>query len=115
MHKLFAFLCLLLPLSACGNGLPDTPDENALILDVRTLQEWQISRLADAQLLPYDEISEGIAQFSSDLEQPIYLYCRSGNRASHALRDLQRLGYTQVYNLGSVRDASTYLGKDVLR
>ncbi len=115
LKALIASLFTLSLLSACGQSLPDTPDSDALVIDVRTQQEWGISRISDAVLIPYDQISSQIASQTTDLEQPIFLYCRSGNRASHAKRDLERLGYTQVFNIGSLRDASEYLQRNIER
>lgn len=42
-----------------------------------------------------------------DPARPVALYCVSGARSSRAAEVLRGLGYTRVYNLGSLRDWQT--------
>lgn len=74
----------------------------ALILDVRTEEEYEEGHIPSAVLLPLDEL-EGRAEAElTDKEQTILIYCRSGARAGEAARILQDLGYTHVYNFGGI-------------
>jgi NADPH-dependent 2,4-dienoyl-CoA reductase/sulfur reductase-like enzyme/rhodanese-related sulfurtransferase len=73
-----------------------------LVVDVRTLGEWNRGHLAGAQLLPVDDVRWELEQLPRD--RRIVLYCRTGFRAHLALRALVESGYRDVANLtgGSV-------------
>lgn len=88
--------------------------EQPLVIDVRTQAEWQQGHLDEAILIPHTEIGEQIVEYTVDLEQPIYLYCRSGNRAGYAQTILQSLGYENVYNLGSLAQAASKLERPII-
>ena len=72
-----------------------------LLLDARTLEEYQVSHLSNAKLVPNcleDLIDEGI-----DYSTPIVVYCSVGYRSSAIARCLQSVGYQNVFNLsGSI-------------
>lgn len=85
----------------------------ALVIDVRSQEEWNSGHLEDAILLPHTDIANQIVEYSADPQQVIYLYCRSGNRAGYAKTLLEELGYENVYNLGSVQQASETLGLSI--
>jgi len=68
-----------------------------LVLDVRTLGEWNKGHLAGAQHLPVDDVRFELAQVSRD--RRIVLYCRTGFRAHLALRTLKENGHTDVANV----------------
>lgn len=76
-------------------------ETRAVLLDVRTPAEHLERRIPGSINLPLDEI--GMIKFKvTDLNTPIYLYCRSGNRSRSALGILQKLGYTNVYDIGGI-------------
>ena len=76
-------------------------DANAVLIDVRTPAEYAEKRIPGSINLPLDEI--GKIKFKvTDLNRPIYLYCRSGNRSHSALGILQKLGYTIVHDIGGI-------------
>ena len=95
----------------CADKLADKP----LLIDVRTDSEWQEGHLEGAILIPYDKIGEGIAKVAPDRKTAINLYCRSGRRSGIALETLKKLGYEDVSNVGSVRDASEKLKIKVVK
>jgi rhodanese-related sulfurtransferase len=70
-----------------------------LILDVRTAREYDRSHLANAQLIPVGVFQNSLDEIKADKEDPIFLYCRSGNRSTVASRILIDAGYKQVINL----------------
>ena len=41
----------------------------------------------------------------SDKNTPVYIYCRSGRRAGTAVEKLKAMGYTDLHNLGGLKDA----------
>ena len=68
-------------------------DENALILDVRTQEEYEGSHIPGALLLPLDKIKEGDFTGLDDKDQLILIYCRTGRRAEDAAVILAENGY----------------------
>jgi phage shock protein E len=77
-----------------------------LIIDVRTVREWNNGHLDGAVLIPYEQIGERIGAVVKDKSQRIYLYCRSGRRSQIAKESLEKLGYKDVVNLGSQESAA---------
>jgi rhodanese-related sulfurtransferase len=73
---------------------------NILLLDVRTLEEFNQGYIAGAVLSPYDALETMFRE--QDKSRAIVLYCRSGNRSSIALRTLTRMGYTNVSDFGGI-------------
>lgn len=67
-----------------------------VIIDVRTKEEYEEGHIKDAINIPYDEIDD---TFKEDKEKTIFVYCRSGQRASIAAQTLTNMGYN-VINLG---------------
>ncbi len=72
-------------------------ENNYVVVDVRTKEEYQDSHVKDSINIPYDEIDENT---SLDKNKTILVYCRSGKRSSVAHETLKSLGY-QVYDLGA--------------
>jgi len=90
---------------AFGDHETGTP----LIIDVRTEGEWNNGHLKGAVLIPYNQIGEKIGAVVRDKSQKIYLYCRTGRRVQVAKETLNKLGYQDVVNLGSIEDAARIL------
>ena len=80
-----------------------------VIIDVRTTWEWNLGHLDGAVLIPYKQIGEKIGDVVQDKSQRIYVYCRTGHRAQIAKEDLEKLGYKDIVNLGSLEDAAKTL------
>ena len=74
-------------------------DEEHLLLDVRTQEEYDAGHIADAVLIPVDELSDRMSEIEVDQDTPILVYCRSGNRSAVASDLLVNAGFNQVYNL----------------
>ncbi|MBR2374472.1 MAG: rhodanese-like domain-containing protein [Lentisphaeria bacterium] len=45
----------------------------------------------------------------------ICVYCRSGRRSAVAAEKLKKMGYTDVYDLGGIQEASKKLGSPILK
>jgi len=80
-------------------GEPDPP----LLVDVRTLEEFEIAHLPNAQWIPGEELADRAAEIASASE--VVVYCKSGGRSSRAARLLRELGFTRVRNLTGGIDA----------
>ncbi len=76
--------------------------EGAILLDVRTAEEFADGHLEGAINLEYTKVADGIGALIADKDQPIVVYCSAAKRSAQALDTLLRLGYTKVYNLGSM-------------
>ena len=77
-------------------------EEDCVILDVRTEEEFNEGHIPDAVCLPAETIgSEAPAQLP-DKDQVILIYCRTGIRAAGAAEQLAKLGYTNVYEFGGI-------------
>ena len=78
-------------------------DNNAIIIDVRTESEYNEGHIEDAILMTLDTINERVAKDNiKGKDSYVIVYCRSGNRSKQAQELLNSLGYTNVYNLGSI-------------
>ncbi|HLF31947.1 MAG TPA: rhodanese-like domain-containing protein [Xanthomonadales bacterium] len=75
---------------------------DATWIDVRTPEEFNQQHVPDALNVPYEEIDAGIAGLGLQKDDVIYLYCGTGRRAGIAKDALDKLGYTQVVNLGGL-------------
>jgi len=99
MKRIIVLLVSLLMISGCGeNNKLDykkiMSENEYVIIDVRTKEEYNESHIIDAINIPYDEIDDTI-NISKD--KIIFVYCKSGNRSNIAYKFLTNLGYT-VYD-----------------
>ena len=70
------------------------------LLDVRTPEEFSKGFIMGAINIDYFDQQNFIKQISRlDKTEPVYLYCRSGNRSMKAARQLVSLGFEKVYDL----------------
>ncbi len=120
---LIPVLLVLALLTACASGPADAPDpeqaayhkitaeeakaridsgDDIIILDVRTLEEYNTERIEGAILIPNETILDTPPELLPDLEADILIYCRSGNRSAQAARKLLDMGYTKIYDFGGI-------------
>ncbi|MCD8055543.1 MAG: rhodanese-like domain-containing protein [Clostridiales bacterium] len=79
----------------------------AVLLDVRTPQEYREGHLPESKNIPLQTIGNAV-NIIDRKETPIYVYCRSGSRSHQAAAALVRMGYTNVKNIGGI---TSYKGK----
>lgn len=77
-------------------------EENYVILDVRTAQEFASGHIPGAVLLPNETIGTEDIPLLPDKDQLILVYCRSGNRSKQAAENLAQLGYTNIVEFGGI-------------
>lgn len=77
-------------------------DNNPRLIDVRTKEEYDEGHLDGAINIPVDNIGQIQTFDSVHTDTPIIVYCRSGQRSARAKEELFKLGYTHVYDLGSM-------------
>ena len=75
-------------------------DENGVIIDVRTPQEWNEGVIENAQLLNiFDQEAFVDTAKKLDKNKNYYIYCRSGARSGQACQVFNQLGIEHTYNL----------------
>lgn len=76
-------------------------DPSITLLDVRTDEEYREGHIPGSVHLELAR-AEQIGALVPDKEQKLYVYCHSGARSSSACTIFQRMGYTQVTNIGGI-------------
>ncbi|HEV2434881.1 MAG TPA: rhodanese-like domain-containing protein [Verrucomicrobiae bacterium] len=85
--------------------------EGALVVDVRSTQEFKTGHLSNAVNIPLGELQTGLPRRVSDKNQVLLLHCLSGTRSGIARRALKAMGYANVFNLGSYGRAKSILNR----
>lgn len=103
----FLLLVILVFLTACGNAgykNVSTGDAKQLIdnnevvvLDVRTPDEFQEGHIFNASLIPLLELENRLNEL--DKEKTYLVVCRSGNRSAQASEILSSNGFANIYNM----------------
>ena len=75
-----------------------------VILDVRTVEEYNSGHIVNAINIPNEIIYEQVESILTDKEQVILVYCRSGRRSKEASSKLVELGYINVLEFGGIID-----------
>jgi len=70
-----------------------------LLLDVRTKEEYNRGYIKDAVLIPLQELQERTGELEQYINQPILIYCATGNRSTTASKILLDMGFKNVMNL----------------
>ncbi len=71
---------------------------NILVLDIRSMPEWEVSHIAGARQVAYDGFD--IKPFMElSRQQPVAVYCTIGYRSEKVGKQLKDAGFEQVYNL----------------
>lgn len=78
--------------------------EYGVLLDVRTLEEYNEGHIENAILLPDNEIKEKAEITLYDKKEVILVYCRSGRRSASVAKQLIDMGYNNVYDFGGIID-----------
>ncbi|HJU74957.1 MAG TPA: rhodanese-like domain-containing protein [Gemmatimonadaceae bacterium] len=73
-------------------------DGNALFVDVREPNEWNLGHIPGALHIPRGILEQNI-EAVAQRDARIILYCASGNRTALAADTLQQMGYTNVASL----------------
>lgn len=74
-----------------------SPGVDHYLVDVRTPEEFASGHIEGAVNIPVDVLNQYISQLPTD--QPIVVYCRSGNRSATAVDILENAGLTNVYDI----------------
>lgn len=74
-------------------------NKDIYLIDVRSGQEYEEGHLDGALNIPFYNIEKDIEKNIKNKDDTIILYCSSGSRSKKAKEILERLGYSEVYNL----------------
>lgn len=85
------------------NILTQVSNKEVILLDVREDSEWQEGHIAGAVHIPLGDLSTD-ATDKLPKNMPVYIYCRSGNRAGQAESILKQMGYENVLNIGGINE-----------
>ena len=77
-------------------------EEEFVLLDVRTQEEFEVEHIEGAVLIPDYELADRAEEELPDKDQVIFIYCRSGHRSANAAAELVAKGYTNVYDFGGI-------------
>ena len=70
-------------------------NQSAVVIDVRSENEFNIMHLKNAINIPVTEIEKEI--FIYEQTKPLMIYCSTGTRSKNAIMNLNRLGYNNIY------------------
>lgn len=73
----------------------------AVLLDVRTPEEYAAGHIAGSRNLPLQVIT-GVEDEIPDKTTPVFVYCQSGGRSRRAAAFLEKIGYDKVENIGGL-------------
>jgi len=79
-------------------------EEDYIIVDVRTYEEYSEGHIPGAVCIPNETIGQELPEELPDREQVILVYCRSGRRSRQAAEKLTALGYTRIYDFGGIQN-----------
>ena len=97
------------PAPGAGSLAAAAARTNALLLDVRTQEEYADGHIPESRNLPLQTLGR-TELLPPARETPLFVYCLSGVRSRQAAGLLRRMGYTDVTDLGGI---CNYRGKVV--
>jgi rhodanese-related sulfurtransferase len=74
-------------------------NKGALLLDVRSADEYAGGHIVDARHIEVSQLSANIDTIKKYREKPVIVYCESGARSAAAVKTLKDNGFAQVFNL----------------
>lgn len=77
-------------------------EDGAILIDVRSAEEFAEKSVEGSVNIPVDQIEEGLANYDKD--STLIFYCSAGSRAVKAVEAAEAMGFTNIYNLGSIDD-----------
>lgn len=73
--------------------------QGAILVDVRSNQEYNEGHIQGAINIPEYEIIKRVEKEIPKKNQQVVLYCQYGGRSKNAMKMMQKMGYNNVYNL----------------
>lgn len=79
-------------------------EDDIVILDVRTKQEYDQGHILNAVLIPDVNLKDEVEGIIPDKNIKILVYCRSGRRSAASAKLLIEMGYKNVCDFGGIND-----------
>jgi len=105
MKKLYFIISFLLVV-ACGpkenipiTDLQEDTLKNALLIDVRTPEEYSLGHLEEATNINWYDVDFKDRIGELDRSKTVYVYCKAGGRSAKAAAVFRELGFKNVVNL----------------
>ena len=76
-------------------------DPSIVLVDVRSRQEYREVHIPNSLNIPLDQIKM-IQEKIRDKNSRLFVYCLSGGRSATACMYLEKMGYTDVTNIGGI-------------
>jgi rhodanese-related sulfurtransferase len=89
--------------------------EDGQILDVRTPEEWETGVIKGAIKINFFDETFKRQLGKVDKTKPVYVYCKAGGRSTKAAKQMEKMGFTTVYNLLGGMGAWTTAGKETVK
>ena len=77
----------------------ENPGHSLILLDVRTVREYQSGHIKDSINIPHDQLIQNIDVLDQYRNQPIVVFCRSGRRAQLVIDTLIQNKFDQIVDL----------------
>jgi rhodanese-related sulfurtransferase len=74
-------------------------DDELVILDVRSAEEFAAGHVPEARNIPHDQVAARLAELAPLHRKTVVLYCRSGRRSGIAAKILRDAGFTDLRQL----------------
>lgn len=74
-------------------------ENGARLVDVRTPEEFAVEHIPGAVNIPVQDLDRRMGELEPK-DQPVVVYCQSGNRSGRAAKLLKDAGYAAVHDLG---------------
>jgi len=87
-----------------GIKLQKTLESGALVIDVRSPQEYAGGHFSTAINIPYNRVQERLGELGKDKKRPIVLYCYAGSRSAAAERTLRANGFISIVNARNLQN-----------
>jgi len=116
-----ALACAALAVAACGGEAAEVSQAatvavgDAVIIDVRTPEEFAAGHLDGALLIDFKNPSFGDEIAKLDPSASYIIYCRSGNRSAQAATRMREIGIENITDLGSLENASAQTGVAIVQ
>lgn len=91
--------CRIVQEEITSEELKNKIDQGAVLIDVRSKQEYNEGHLIGAINIPEYEIDSRIEKEISKKNQLIVVYCQYGSRSRNVYTKMKQKGYTNIYNL----------------
>lgn len=80
--------------------------KGALLLDVRTPEEFSAKHVDGAVNIPVDELGARLKELEGKKDGDVVVYCHSGRRSAMAKTLLTQKGFKKVHDLGAMANWS---------